>query len=103
MKLHLANLLEAMRNQRVTQADMHRALKWSEAKVSRLVRGKTGDVNLTQINELAALLRVSAATLTDLEDVAQTDDERQILRDYRLASDHEKGLVRHVLATPLRS
>lgn len=76
------------------QADLSRLTGWSEAKVSRYVTGKNlGEVTLTNLTELAAALRVSPAELVDLEDVAQTEAEKLLLRNFRLAADRDKDLA----------
>ena len=94
MELHFSNLREALDVRQMTQAEMARALKWSEAKVSRLLRGKTGDVTLTQINQLARLLETSPAHLVTLDDVAQNDTERELLRNFRCADMRDREIVR---------
>jgi hypothetical protein len=48
---------------------------------------------LTNLKELAAALDVSAAALVELEDVAQTDAEKRLLRNFRAATDRDKGLA----------
>lgn len=97
MKLLPANVRSVMESRRLIQADVARALKWSEAKVSRLFNEKVGDVTLTQITDLAALLGVSPALLVDLEDVAQNDVEREILRNSRLAEVRDVEIARQQL------
>ena len=97
MKLHIPNLLAAMAQKGVKQSEAARGLGWSEAKLSRLMNNKTGDVTLTQISELARFLGVSEAILVDLEDVAQTDDERRILRLHRIAEERQRALALQVL------
>ncbi len=62
-----------------------------------MVRQKTEGITLTQISELAGFLGVSAAVLVDLEDVAQTDAEREVLRNYRIAEARDQALARQQL------
>jgi transcriptional regulator with XRE-family HTH domain len=97
MKLHQPNLRSAMIDCGMSQADLARKLRWSEAKVSRLVRDKQGDITLTQISELATALGVSPAHLVDLEDVAQTELEKEVLRNFRAAEQRDQELARQQL------
>ena len=94
MKLNPANLIAALDLREMNQADLARKTGWSEAKVPRFIHGNAGDVTLTSIRQLAAALEVSEASLVDLKDVAQTDDERSLLRDYRAAAERDKRLAR---------
>ena len=97
MKLHIPNLLAAMARRDVSQAEFARGLGWSESKLSRMVNEKTEGITLTQISELARFLGVSEAVLVDLEDVAQTDAEREVLRNFRVAEARDQELARQQL------
>lgn len=98
MKLHLPNLRDAMDRRQVTAADLARALDWSEAKASRLLNGKTKDVTVAMVKELEAYLGVSAAYLLDLEDAAQTEAERLLLKRYRAAQDRDRKVAEAALS-----
>ena len=100
MKFNPAKLIAALDLREMNQADLARKTGWSEAKVSRFTHGNTGDVTLTSIRQLAAALEVSEASLIELEDVAQTDDERALLRDYRTAAERDKRLAREQVKPP---
>jgi transcriptional regulator with XRE-family HTH domain len=94
MELNPVKVREALARAGKSQADLSRLTGWSEAKVSRYVTGKNlGEVTLTNLKELAAALDVSAAALVELEDVAQTDAEKRLLRNFRAATDRDKGLA----------
>ena len=97
MKLHIPNLLAAMARRGVSQAEFARGLGWSESKLSRMVNEKTEGITLTQISDLAGFLGVSEAALVDLEDVAQTDAEREVLRNFRVAEARDQELARQQL------
>lgn len=94
MELNPNKVRDALARMGKTQADLSRLTGWSEAKVSRYVTGKNlGEVTLTNLTELAAALRVSPAELVDLEDVAQTDAEKRLLRNFRTAPARDKDLA----------
>jgi transcriptional regulator with XRE-family HTH domain len=76
------------------QAELSRKLGWSDAKLSRLINGKQKGVTVAQLKELEAALGISLAFLMDIEDVAQTDDERALLAGYRQAALRDKELAR---------
>lgn len=61
--------------------------------MSRWVHGKPGEVTLTNLNELAAALGVSPAALVDLDDVAQDEAEKKLLRNFRAAAARDKALA----------
>ena len=91
--------LRSLLDQRgMNQADLARATGWSEAKVSRFVNGTQGEVTLTSISTLARALHCTEATLVDLEDVAQSEDERALLRNYRAAAERDRRLAREQVA-----
>jgi transcriptional regulator with XRE-family HTH domain len=94
MNFNPAKLVAALELRGMNQADLARATGWSEAKVSRYVHGRVGDVTLASICELAKALGVSPASLVDLDDVADTPDERDLLRNYRAAAERDKRLAR---------
>lgn len=94
MKLNPAKVREALARTGKRQADLSRLTGWSEAKVSRYVTGTNlGEVTLTNLTELADALDVSPAELVDLEDVAQTDSEKRLLRNFRAAPERDKDLA----------
>lgn len=93
MELNPAKVREALANTGKSQADLSRLTGWSEAKVSRWVHGKPGEVTLTNLNELAAALGVSPAALVDLDDVAQDEAEKKLLRNFRAAAARDKALA----------
>lgn len=97
MKLHLPNLTAALDAKGMKQKDLAKAAGWSEAKASRLLNGLTGDVTLTMLNELAAALGVSPGYLVNLEDVAQTAAEREILQNYRAAQARDRQIAEAAL------
>ena len=76
------------------QAELSRKLGWSEAKLSRLMNGKQKGVTVALLKELESALGISLAFLMDIEDVAQTDDERGLLAAYRQAALRDKELAR---------
>lgn len=76
------------------QAELSRRLGWSEAKLSRVMNGKQKGVTVAQLKELEAALGLSLAFLMDVEDVAQTDDERRLLADYRRAAQRDKDMAK---------
>ena len=88
------NLQAAMDLRQVTQADLARTLGWSEAKLSRLMNGKQKGVSVALLKELESALGVGLAFLMDIEDVAQTDDERALLAGYRQAAQRDKELAK---------
>lgn len=93
MQINPAKVREALARSGMSQAELSRRLRWSEAKVSRYVHGNLGEVTLTNLSKLAAALGVSAAALVDLEDVAQNDVERALLRNFRAATDRDRLLA----------
>jgi len=98
MKLHLPNLLAALDARRFTQKELAAAAGWSEAKASRLVNGRTKDVTMAMVKDLETALGVSAAYLFNLEDAAQTDDERRLLANYRNAQERDRLIARAALS-----
>lgn len=70
---------------------------WSEAKVSRLLNGLVKDVTVGMVKDLEAALGVSAAYLLDLDDVAQDDEEREFLRNYRIAQARDREIAKAAL------
>lgn len=94
MELNPAKVQAALARAGKSQADLSRLTGWSEAKVSRHVTGKNlGEVTLTNLSQLAAALGVSPAALVDLEDVAQTEAEQKLLRNFRAAPDRDKDMA----------
>jgi len=75
------------------QAELARKLGWSEAKLSRIANGKQKGVTVALLRELEDALGVSLAFLMDIEDVAQTEDERALLTSYRKADKRDKELA----------
>jgi len=94
MTLQLVNLPIAMRRAAMNQADIARVTGWSKAKVSRLVSGKTGDITMVMVAELARKLGTTPAFLLDIQDVAQDDAERELLRNYRAAQERDRAVAR---------
>lgn len=97
MKLHLANLQAALDACGLDQKGLAQKAGWSEAKASRLLNGLTKDVTMGMVKDLEAALGVSAAYLLDLDDVAQTDDEREILLNYRAAQARDREIAKAAL------
>lgn len=93
MKPILPNLQTALDARQMNQADFARKMGWSEAKVSRLVSGQTKEVSMTMLREIERALGFSLAYLMDIEDVAQTDAERELLAQYRRADSRDKELA----------
>lgn len=98
MDINPAKVRAALADLRISQAELSRRLLsrytgWSEATVSRYMYGTQGDVTLTKLNELATALRVSPAALVDLEDVAQDEAERKLLRNFRTAQERDRELA----------
>lgn len=83
-----------MELRQTNQADLTRKLGWSEAKLSRLMNGKQKGVTVALLKELEDALGVSLAFLMDIDDVAQTDDERALLASYRKAESRDKEIAR---------
>ena len=77
----------------MSQADLARATGWSEAKVSRLVKGVTGDITMAMLVELEKQLGVSVAYLLDISDVAQSDAERELLVNFRRAQERDRQIA----------
>lgn len=93
MTHQLPNLQAALDAKQMSQADLARATGWSEAKVSRLVKGVTGDITMAMLSELEKQLGVSVAYLLDISDVAQSDAERELLANFRLAQERDRQLA----------
>lgn len=93
MTHQLPNLQAAMDAKQMSQADLARVTGWSEAKVSRLVRGITGDITVAMLAELEKRLGVSVAYLLDITDVAQSDAERELLVNFRLAQERDRQIA----------
>lgn len=81
----------------MSQADLARRGGWSEAKVSRLLNGQTQEVTVAMLKDLEAALGCSVAFLLDLEDVAQDDFERDVLKRSRKAHPRERQAVQAIL------
>lgn len=88
------NLQAAMDIRNTNQAELARRLGWSESKLSRVMNGKQKGVTVAQLKELEAALGVSLAFLMDVDDVAQTDDERALLANYRKAESRDRELAK---------
>ncbi len=88
------NLSVAMELRQTNQAELCRKLGWSEAKLSRLMNGKQKGVTVAQLKELESALGMSLAFLMDIEDVAQTADEKELLAGYRLAHPRDKEMAK---------
>jgi len=97
LKLSHPNLLAALDAVKMNQADLARATGWSEAKVSRLLKGKTKDVTVAMLEELMKQTGAKAAYLLDLEDVAQNDEERRLLLEFRAAEQRDRQLAQAAL------
>lgn len=94
MKSLVPNLQAAMDIRQTNQAELSRKLGWSEAKLSRIINGIQKGVTVAQLKELEAALGISLAFLMDVDDVAQTEDERALLADYRKAHKRDKEIAR---------
>lgn len=97
VQLSHPNLLNALDRANMKQADLARATGWSEAKVSRLIAGKTKDVTVAMLDELVKQTGVKAAYLLDLDDVAQDEAERRLLLGYRAAQQRDRELAEAAL------
>jgi len=93
MDINPAKVQKALADLGISQAELSRRTGWSEATVSRYMKGTQGEVSLTKLSQLAAALRVSPAALVDLEDVAQDEAEKKLLRNYRSAAERDKDLA----------
>lgn len=98
MKLHPGKLQAALDASGLDQKGLAARAGWSEAKASRLLNGLVKDVTVGMVKDLEAALGVSAAYLLDLDDVAQTDEEREILRNYRAAQARDREIAKAALA-----
>ena len=98
MKPPLPNLLAALDAKEFTQKELSAAAGWSESKASRLINGKIKDVTMAMVKDLEDALGVSAAYLLDLTDMAQTDDERRMLANYRVAQERDRAIARAAVA-----
>ena len=87
------NLQAAIDLRQTNQTDLARKLGWSEAKLSRLMNGKQKGVTVALLKELEAALGVSLAFLMDIEDVAQTPEERRLLAGYRAADARDQTIA----------
>jgi len=97
-KISLKNLRLQMDAIGMIPADLARATGWSEAKVSRLLNNVTGDVTVTMLRELNQATGAAVAALLDLEDVAQNEKERALLRDFREAAERDREIAQAALA-----
>lgn len=97
MKSLVPNLQAAMDIRQTNQAELSRKLGWSEAKLSRIINGIQKGVTVAQLKELEAALGISLAFLMDVEDVAQTEDERALLAGYRKAQQRDREIARAAL------
>lgn len=88
------NLQAAMDLRGTNQSELSRTLGWSEAKLSRIMRGKQKGVTVAQLKELEDALGISLAYLMNIDDVAQTPDERSLLADYRAAEARDKEMAK---------
>lgn len=100
MSLNMPNLLAALDAKGWNQKELASRCGWSEAKASRLLNGVTGEITLTTIRELEAALGVSAAYLLDMEEVAQTPKEREMLLNYRKAQERDRAIAEAALTPP---
>lgn len=84
MKLRYENIDAWMGRRQMSQADIARKMGCSEATAHRLLKGKKqGGINFMDVHKLAKALGVSESEIVELDDVAQTDDERAMLAAYR--------------------
>ena len=97
MQLHTGKLQAALDASGLDQKGLADKAGWSEAKVSRLLNGLVKDVTVGMVKDLEAALGVSAAYLLDLDDVAQTDKEREILLNYRIAQERDRVIAEAAL------
>jgi len=102
MKYLVPNLLAAMERAGMNQADLAKATGWSTAKVSRIAKSKRGGVKVAELKELEKVLGTTIAFLLDLDDVAQDEKERALLRKYRIAEDRDKRIAESVLTPTSR-
>lgn len=98
MKLSLPTLLAHMDAREMNQADLAKATGWSEAKVSRLLKGKTKDVTVAMLAELERCTGASIAALLNIDDVAQNDEERDLLRDFRAAQERDRAIAKAAIS-----
>lgn len=84
MKLRYDNIDLWMGRRQMNQADVARKIGWSEATVHRLLKGKKqGGITFMDVQQLANALGVSESEIVELDDVAQTDEERAMLAAFR--------------------
>ena len=74
-------------------ADLARATGWSEAKVSRLISGITGDITVATLAELERALGAKVSYLLAIDDVAQTAEERELLLNFRKAQERDRQIA----------
>jgi transcriptional regulator with XRE-family HTH domain len=97
VQLSLPNLQVALDAAGLNQAELGRRLGWSEAKVSRLINGKTKGITMAMLRELEQELGCSAAFLLGIEDVPQSDLELDFLLRFRAASERERKAADAIL------
>ena len=93
MTHQIPNLQIAMDAAKMSRADLARATGWSEAKVSRLVSGITGDITVAMLAELERVLGMKLSYLLAIDDVAQTAEERELLLNFRKAQERDRQIA----------
>lgn len=91
------NLDAALHAAKMSPADLARKTGWSQAKVSRIRRGKQG-VSVEQLHELELATGASASFLLGRDDFAQSDEERELLSNYRAATPRDKQIAQAAVA-----
>ena len=87
MKLRLDTIRRLMDREHIdTQVKLAALTGLSEATVSRILSGFHQGVHDMHVQKLAAVLNCKEGEIVELEDVAQTDEERKLLTDFRAAS-----------------
>ena len=93
MTHQIPNLQAAMEAASMSGADLARATGWSEAKVSRLISGITGDITVATLAELERALGAKVSYLLAIDDVAQTAEERELLLNFRKAQERDRQIA----------
>lgn len=94
MKLRLDTIRRLMMREHIeTQAKLAALTGLSEATVSRILKGFHQGVHKMHVQKLAAALRCKEGEIVELEDVAQTDEERKLLADFRAAPEKSRRMA----------
>lgn len=83
-----------------TDADLARATGWSKATVSRILNDKLQGVSKVKLKQLAKVLGCSEADLVELENVAQTPFQREVMVRVKAADHDAQQMLKLVLKIP---